>query len=203
MDRPVNAPDNPTHPLLRAAQWLVSDLLSTLAFAALYAVTHNVFIAVGCGIALGLGQIVREIRRGTRVGTMQWLSLLLVIGFGGATLLTRDPTFVMVKPTLVYGIIGAVMLKPGWMNRYMPPIVHDHAADVTTRFGYAWAALMFATGAANLEMAMLASHAAWAWFIATVPIASKATLLLVQYAVTRRVVRVRIRKARAQVLSAA
>lgn len=187
----------PLHPLLRAVRWLVSDLLSTLVFVVVYAITNSVLVSVGLAIALGLGQVVRQKLRGAAIDAMQWLSLFLVVVFGGASLLTRDPTFVMVKPTLVYLAVGAVMLRSGWMNRYVPPIVHDYAADVTTAFGYAWAALMFTTAIANLAMATLAPHAAWIWFIGVFPIASKIALLLLQYAVTRTAVRGRIRAAKA------
>lgn len=193
-------PDNPIHPLIRAGTWLLSDLLSTLVFVALYAVTQNVYVAVGCGIALGLGQIARLKFRGVHIEQMQWLSLFLVIVFGGITMLTRNPVFVMVKPTLVYAAVGAVMLKSGWMNRYVPPIVRDHAADVTTIFGYLWAALMFATGVTNLAIASFASPAIWAWFIATFPIASKVALVLIQYVTTRGIVRGRIRASKALAL---
>ena len=40
-------------------------------------------------------------------------------------LLTDDPRFVMLKPTLIYCIVGTVMLKPGWMTRYLPPIARE------------------------------------------------------------------------------
>jgi len=200
---PNTPPEPPAtiHPLRSAVTSLLSDLLSTLVFVALYAVTHSVTIAVGFAIALGLGQIAWLKFRGVHIAQMQWLSLFLVIVFGGTTLLTRNPVFVMVKPTFVYAAIGAVMLKSGWMNRYVPPIVRDHGADVTTTFGYLWAALMFATGAANLAVVWFASPAIWAWFIGTVPIASKIALVLIQYVTTRRIVRGRIRVSKALALS--
>ena len=56
------------------------------------------------------------------VDTMQWLSIGLVVVSGIATLLTADPRFVMLKPSVIYCIVGAYMLKPGWMTRYLPPI---------------------------------------------------------------------------------
>jgi intracellular septation protein A len=51
---------------------------------------------------------------------MELLSLFLVIAAGTATLLTNDPRFVLFKPSVIYVIVGVVMLKPGWMNRYLP-----------------------------------------------------------------------------------
>lgn len=43
-----------------------------------------------------------------RVSPMTWLSAILVIGFGGLTLYFRDPRFIQLKPTLIYG--GFAML---------------------------------------------------------------------------------------------
>lgn len=195
----IAPPDTATsvHPLIRAAKWLAADLLSTLTFVALYAVTHSPLVAVGVAIAVGLGQIAYLAFRDIPIDAMQWLSLLLVVVFGGATLVTSNPLFIMLKPTIVYAAIGTVMLRRGWMNRYVPPLARAHGADVTTTFGYLWAALMFATGAVNLAVAMLASPTIWSWFVGIVPIASKIALLIVQYVVTRRIVRQRIRAAKA------
>ncbi len=180
------------HPLVHAGKFLVADLASTLVFVALYAVTHSIFTAAGVAIALGLGRILYLALRGIPIDAMQWLSLLLVVAFGGATLLTRNPIFVMLKPTIVYAAIGSVMLRRGWMNRYMDPIARTYGSDVTTVFGYLWATLLFATGAANLGFALLAGPVVWAWFVGIVPLATKLAMVIVQYVVTQRIIRRRI-----------
>jgi intracellular septation protein len=176
------------HPLVHAGRWIAMDLLSTLIFVALFALTHSVFAATGLAIAGGVLHIAWLKLRRAPVDAMQWLSLGLVVVFGGASLATHDPRFVMFKPTLIYAAIGAVMLRRGWMNRYLPPVALDWSADVTAAFGYAWAALMFATGAANLYLAMQGDPKAWAWFLGVFPLASKLVLFAVQYLTTRFVV---------------
>ena len=70
----------------------------------------------------GFAQIAYLKLRRSPIDAMQWMSLGLVVVFGGASLLTHDPRFIMFKPTLIYVAIGAVMLKRGWMTRYMPPV---------------------------------------------------------------------------------
>jgi intracellular septation protein A len=185
----------PVHPLIHAGKWMLADMLSTLVFVGLYAATHSIATATALAIAIGLGRIAYQFMRGIPIELMQWLALFLVVVFGGATLLTRDPVFVMVKPTLIYGAIGAVMMRPGWINRYVPPVARQWGADVNTAFGFAWAGLMFATGAANLVVAALASPAAWAWFVGLFPIGSKLVLAGVQYVVSRSIIRRRIRGA--------
>lgn len=184
----------PLHPLIHVGKWVLGDLLSTLTFVGLYAAFHDIYLATGLGIAMGLGQIAYLKLRGARIDLMQWLSLFLVVVFGSATLLSRNPIFVMLKPTLIYIAIGVVMLRPGWINRYAPPVARDRAADVLNTFGYLWAALMFLTAAANLAFALLASPAAWAWFVGVFPMVSKIVLVAVQYIIVRGIVRGRIRK---------
>ena len=72
-----------------------------------------------------------------------------MIVLGSATLLTNDPRFVLAKPAIAHFAIGAIMLKRGWMLRYMPPIVSETIPEYVTMAGYAWAALMFALGAGH------------------------------------------------------
>jgi hypothetical protein len=103
----------------------------------------------------------------------------------------------MVKPTLIYAVIGLVMLKRGWMTRYMPPIGLVWARDVAVVFGYAWAGLMFATGALNIAMVAKGDTRLWAVWIAVFPIASKLVLVGIQYLTMRFVVIARKRTAAA------
>jgi intracellular septation protein len=184
------------HPLIHAGKWLLADLLSTLVFLVLYEATGSLYLAVGVGIALGIGQMAYLRLRGAAIDRMQWLSLGLVIVFGGAALVTHNPRFIMIKPTLIYCIVGGAMLMPGWMNRYMTPIARTWGGDVTFVFGYVWAALMFATALGNLGFALVARPALWAWYLAVFPLASKVALVGIQYVVTRTIVRARIRTGR-------
>jgi intracellular septation protein A len=183
------------HPLVHAGKWLLSDLLSTLTFVVLYAATHSVVLSVSLGIALGIAQIIYLKWRRAQIDAMQWLSLGLVVVFGGASLLTHNPIFFKLKITIIYTAVGCVMLRRGWQTRYLPPIAQALAGDLCTAFGYIWCATMFATAAANLLLALFASTAAWSLFIAIFPLASKLALTAIQYSVTRTIVRRRLRLA--------
>jgi intracellular septation protein A len=175
-----------------AARPIIIDSLGVIFFAALVALGMNPAQAAAIGVATTVGHvaILKFLRR--PVAPLQWMSLVLVLVAGLATYATNDPRFVMVKPSLVYAIIGVVMLKPGWMLRYIPPVAKAHVEDVATRFGYVWAGLFFATGAANLVVA-IAFTEWWPAFVATVPLTSKILLFAIQFAFTRRIARARIR----------
>ena len=163
---------------LQAVALLLLDLASTILFLIVFSLTHNVRFAVGLGMALGLAQIGIQFARRKPIATMEWLSLFLVIGSGTATLLTNDPRFVQFKPSAIYAIVGLVMLKPGWMNRYLPPIAQEVMPDVAVVVGFVWAGLMFASAVINIVVALNFSLATWAWFMPMYGMVSKLTLFL-------------------------
>ena len=183
------------HPLLRAGRELGTDLLSSLLFAGLLSFTHDVVVSTAVAIGAGVVQIGWLTLRGRRADAMQWMSLGLVIVFGSASLLTHDPRFLMFKPTLIYCAIGAVMLKRGWMTRYMPPEALPWSSDVVTVFGYIWAGMMFTTAALNLALVVNGDPKTWAWFLGVFPLASKLGLFAVQYLTTRFIVMRRMKAA--------
>jgi len=173
---------------------LLTDFMSTAFFVGLYAVTGNIVLSVALGTALGIAQIGLERIKGRPIDGMQWMSLALVVILGGLTLLTRDPRFAMVKPSIAKFAIGLVMLKRGWMNRYLPPIVRENITEnLIDSFGYAWATLMFILGIANLAIDYFAGFAASLWFISMAPLAATVLLFGTQYAIFRTIITRRIR----------
>jgi intracellular septation protein A len=129
-----------------------------------------------------------------KIEAMQWASLALVLVLGSATLFTRDPRFIMVKPSIAAFAIAAVMLRPDWMARYLPPIVTGNVSPrLPLVWGYVWAGAVFALGAANLIVAFAFGPKMWAVYTAFVPISVQLSLFLVQYATMRRAVRRSIR----------
>lgn len=171
--------------LLQSARLLVSDLASTLLFLAVLLTTRNLVLAVALGVGLGILQVGWLLARRRPVDTMQWLSIGLVVLSGAATLLTSDPRFVMLKPTVIYCIVGGYMLRPGWMNRYLPPIALQAVPDLAYLFGFVWAGLMFGSAALNIALALTLDPVQWSAVMSIWGIASKIVLFLVQYAVMR------------------
>lgn len=173
--------------LIYAGRALVADLLPTIAFAVMIALKVDVRVATGVSVAISVAQIaVYALVMKKPVAPLQWASLGLVLVFGAAGILTNDARFLMAKPTLIYAIIGAVMLKRGWMLRYLPPIAQEHGAAAQIAFGYVWAGLMFATAAANLVIAVW-FQAWWPAFLAVVPTASKIVLFAIHFATVRHI----------------
>lgn len=186
--------------LLKAFRPLAVDFLSTIVFVVFYAITGSIQAGIALGIGVGVGQIALLFLRGKRPDLMQWASLALVIVLGSASLITRDPRFVMVKPSIGAFAIACVMLKPNWQGRYLPPIVTEHvSARFLMAWGYIWSALIFALGFANLFVALTLGPKIWAWYTAFVPISAQLALFLIQYFTIRSAV---VRSVRAQLAAA-
>ena len=174
---------------------LASDFFSTIVFLALYFITGDVLLATGVAIAGAIAQVVWSRIKGEQLSFMTWASLGLVIMLGGATLLTSDPRFVLAKPSIAHFAIGAIMLKRGWMLRYMPPIVTETIPEYVTAAGYAWAGLMFVLGAGVIAVASTGDMKLWAVYVSVVAIGAKVAAFAVQYVAFRILVTSRIRAA--------
>lgn len=178
--------------LLTAIRPLAWDFLPTIAFAVLIALHVDVRLATAVALGVGIAQVlvVKALKR--QVALLQWVGLGLAVVFGALSMATNDPRFIMAKPTIIYLIVAAVMLKRGWMMRYMPEIVRQHGADLVIAWGYAWAALMAATALANAVVAIWFEKD-WPLFVAVVPIWSKLALFAVHYASVRIIMGRRVR----------
>jgi intracellular septation protein len=179
---------------MRQALWhLFSDLLSAILFLVCFALSGDVRIAAGVAVAAGLAQIGWLKLAGRRIEPMQWTSLALVLLLGGATMLTQNPRFLMIKPSIVHFAVAVTMLRRGWMIRYITPIARQKLPEATmVAAGYAWAALMGALGLINLIVALYFDFATWAWFIAVGAGGAKLAAVAMQFVVFRMIVRRRL-----------
>ena len=180
--------------LFEAGKLLLLDMAATLFFLVLYLLTHNIPLSVVLGMGLGTARIGWQLARGKPIDTMQWMSLFLVLGAGTVTLITDDPRFIMVKPSVIYIVVGIVMLKRGWINRYLPPIAIQTVPDIAVIIGYAWSGLMFLSAALNLIVALNVSVVTWSVAMSIYGIVSKAVMFLISYAAMRAVAVARRRR---------
>jgi intracellular septation protein A len=176
---------------------LLTDFFSTIVFLVVYFSTDSVVLATSVAIAGAVAQVAYARVKGEPLSFMAYASLALVIVLGSATLLTNDPRFVLAKPSIAHFAIGAIMLKRGWMLRYMPPIVADTIPEYVAIAGYAWAALMFALGLGVIAVASTGDIKLWAIYVSVVAVGAKIAAFAVQYVAFRILVTNRIRAARA------
>jgi intracellular septation protein A len=179
-----------------ALRQLAEDLLTAIVFAIVYLTTGNLAAAVGLAIAIGIAQFALYALTGRSIDLMQYLSIGLVVVLGAISLAFNDPRFVLLKPTAIHFAVAAVMLRGGWLARYMPPIVIQNLSErVLVGTGYAWAALMVALGLLNIYIAMSFSVVVWTWWISIGAGGIKIAVFIVQFIVFRMLVRRNLRAA--------
>lgn len=93
-----------------------------------------------------------------KVEPMQWVSLGVIVLFGGATLLAQDENFIKWKPTVLYWLMGAalvvgqLLLRKNLIKSLMGGQVQlpDHAWNT---LNWAWSGFFAAIGGLNLWIA--------------------------------------------------
>ena len=179
--------------LLHALGPMLFDSLGVIVFAVLLVAGAGIIPATIAGTVVAISVVGYELARGKKVAALQWISLASVLLAAAATLFTGDPRFVMAKPTIVYLIVGTVMLRRGWLNRYILPEQLALVGDIMDRFGMIWAALMFISAGLNLIVAIVFTTW-WPLFIGIFPLASKFGLFAVHIAMVHFIGQARLQR---------
>jgi intracellular septation protein A len=146
------------------------DFLFSIVLMVVLLVTGNIYLATAIGLAIGIAQVIWLKLHRQAVDPMQWAALGLIAVLGTATLVLHDPRYVVAKPSIFMAGFGVVMLRPGWMLRYLPPALLDRIPRWTfVTWGYVWAAAFFALAVANLVVAHYAGLKAWSAFSSIAP----------------------------------
>jgi intracellular septation protein len=93
-----------------------------------------------------------------KVDTMMWISLAIIVVFGGATLALHDETFIKWKPTVLYwlfavSLAGSELLFRRNLIRAMLGEQVRMPDGVWVRLNWSWVAFFTLMGAANLLVA--------------------------------------------------
>lgn len=64
-----------------------------------------------------------------KISPMLWLSTVLIVGFGALTIFFADPTFVQLKPTIIYVSFGALLLAGWWRGKALLKVLLEAAFE--------------------------------------------------------------------------
>ena len=64
-----------------------------------------------------------------KISPMLWLSTVLIVGFGGLTVLLNDPIWIQVKPTAIYLLFGVVLLIGFWRGKALLKLLLEAAFE--------------------------------------------------------------------------
>ena len=84
---------------------------------------------------------------------MPVVTAVIVVVFGGLTLILHDATFIKVKPTIIYALFGAVLLGGLFFNKPLLGVVFDSLFHLTEegwrKLTWRWALYFFALAVLN------------------------------------------------------
>ena len=128
---------------------------------------QGIWIATAAAIAASVIQIAWFHWRG-KVSAVHWLSLAIIVVFGGATLILRDETFIKWKPTVLY-LSFAVILAAGklaWRRDFLALVMKgiELPPSIWTRLTWSWVAFFVAMAATNWYVAFHYSTETWVDF---------------------------------------
>ncbi len=128
----------------------------------------GIFVATAVAIAATIAQIGWSLARRRKVAAMQWTSLVIIVVFGGATLLLHDETFIKWKPTVLYWAGGGAFLASLAFGRNLIKSIMGAEIElpepVWRRLSIAWGVFFLLAGALNLYVAYNFPTAVWVNF---------------------------------------
>ena len=117
-----------------------------------------ILLATAVAILATLGQVLWLLLRRRHVDTMLWVSLVIIVVFGGATIYFHDEMFIKWKPTVLYwcfalALLGAQLVMRKNMIRSLMGKQMTLPDPVWDKLNLAWSAFFAAMGALNLYIA--------------------------------------------------
>jgi len=130
---------------------------------------YDIYVATAVAIAATFVQIAWTWLRRRKVENMLWVSLAVIVVFGGATLLLQDETFIKWKPTVLYWLFGAALAVAalGFRKNLIRAMMEAQLTLPESVWGKllaSWIAFLALMGALNLVVAYNFSTDAWVNF---------------------------------------
>ena len=144
------------------------DIFPVILFFAAFKI-YGIYVATAVAIAATFIQIGWVWLRHRKVDNMMWVSLAVIVVFGGATLLLQDETFIKWKPTVLYWLFSAVLagsallFKKNLIRSMMEKQV-TLPDLVWNKLQASWIGFFAAMGALNIYVAYNFSTEAWVNF---------------------------------------
>lgn len=144
------------------------DLFPVLLFFAAYKLV-DIYVATAVAIVATFGQIAWVWFRHRKVEPMLWVSLGIIVVFGGATLILRDETFIKWKPTVLYWLFAVTLLVAASLFRknLIRALMEKQISlpdPVWTKVNLSWAAFFAVMGVLNIYVAYSFSTDTWVDF---------------------------------------
>ncbi len=144
------------------------ELIPLLAFFVTYYISKDIYSATFACIIANVVQIIISKILYKKISRNNWISFILVVIFGGFTLILHNKTFIMLKPTLLYWIFGFSLLIANKMNKHpIKAMFQDHVSldnRLWQSINHLWTGFFIVMGILNLVIAYYCTEYVWVKF---------------------------------------
>lgn len=118
----------------------------------------GIYVATGVAMVATLVQIAWLYFKHGKVEPMQWMSLGIITVFGGATLLTHNDTFIKWKPTILFWLMGGLLVGGQWLlkKNFIKSLMSAQLSlpdEIWQKLLWSWAVFFLFKGGLNLWVA--------------------------------------------------
>jgi len=144
------------------------DIFPVILFFAAFKL-YDIYVATAVAMAATTVQIGWVWMRHRKVDNMLWVSLAVILVFGGATLLLQDETFIKWKPTVLYWLFaGALLVAAAAFKKNLIRSMLEQQVSVPdfvwNKLLASWILFFAAMGVINIVVAYNFSTDAWVNF---------------------------------------
>ncbi|MBP9742865.1 MAG: septation protein IspZ [Burkholderiales bacterium] len=144
------------------------EMVPLVIFFGIYYFTKNIFWATGACIIASWAQLLFYKIKYNSISKNTWLSTLLITIFGGLTIILQNKTFVMLKPTLLFWIMGGSLLIGQTLGKNGIKLMLSKEINLPNSFwsklNLSWGLFFIAMGGLNLLVAFNFSEYVWVQF---------------------------------------
>jgi len=118
---------------------------------------QGIYVATAVAMVASVAQIAWLRWKRGRVAPVHWLSLAIIVIFGGATLILHDEVFIKWKPTVLYGLFGTTLAvgRLGFGRNLIAFVMQGVTLPeaIWARVTWSWVAFFAFMGVANWYVA--------------------------------------------------
>lgn len=148
------------------------DLIPIILFFITFKFT-NIYSATIVAMLATILQIIWVAIRYKKIETIQWISLILIIVFGGMTIAFQDKRFIQIKPTILYWIFAVgLIVSSKFLKRNLIEVALTKQVTLKNRqdtkvwkvLNNYWVTFFFLMGGLNLYVAFNYEEDTWVNF---------------------------------------
>ncbi len=129
---------------------------------------EGIYIATGVAILASCAQMIHLKWTHQTIQAQNWLNFIIILVFGGLTLILHDDTFIKWKPTILYwgfaiALLGGRLFKRNFIEDLLSKEI-TLPSFVWHRLNIAWSCFFIVLGLLNLWIAFTLTTEQWALF---------------------------------------